>query len=208
MKTPRSQMLALLLTFSAITPCLAQSSSSRAGSVWVPPPVGSLLGGGYTDTGKKQVSPGAPTTNAFNAEPAPLKNALASLDAKSDMIINGKSAMVSAVSGQTSVSTTTLKGQRAKTGLSFTELLVANSIAEGSKTSFDSVVAMREKSRAWAEVANRLHVSVNSLTARARAADQAMASVNRANQRTHEQTKDDSGLRNYGRGNIGKPPGG
>lgn len=198
----------LALTLSVILPCRGQTASSARRTVWVPPPAGSLLGGGFTDAGDAPPPSSRPGgTTAFQAEPPPLRTALERLNAKSAAMAGRTPLLPVAVSRQASVSVETLKRQRASTSLTYAELLVANSLAVGSKNSFDTVVAMRAKSRAWGDVARQLHVSLNSLISRAQAAEKSIVATENAGQRRRNENLSDSGAGNFGRGRVGLAPG-
>jgi len=57
--------------------------------------------------------------------------------------------------------------QQAETGLSFGELLIANSLATKSQKSFGEIVALRAKTRTWGELAERLQINPNFIITRA-----------------------------------------
>jgi hypothetical protein len=57
---------------------------------------------------------------------------------------------------QTKVPVRTLVSQQVDTRLSYGELLIANSLAEGSQKSFKEIIAMRIKTKTWGELAMQL----------------------------------------------------
>lgn len=208
MQKAHIEAVVLALTLSAIRPCHAQTASPARRTVWVPAPAGSLLGGGFVDAGDAPAPSSRPGgTTAFQAEPPPLRTALEKLNAKSTAMAGRTALLPAAVSRQTSVPLETLKRQRATTNLTFAELLVANSLAVESKNSFDAVVAMRAKSRAWGDVARQLHISLNTLISRAQAAEKSVALTENASRRRRNENLSDSGAGSFGRGRVGLAPG-
>ncbi len=100
--------------------------------------------------------------------------AIAKLDAKAKTAVDGWALMTTAVSWQTKVPIEVLKGQRATSGLTYGELLVANSLATGSGKNIDQVLAFRAKSQNWSQLARKLHIGVGSLIARLKGADESI----------------------------------
>jgi hypothetical protein len=149
----------------------AQTNVPRKTSVYVPPPMGSHLGGGYVRTDEADNNK---STAKLGTENTTLGKAVASLDAKAATVVDGYALMPTAVSWQTKVPTEVLKKQRAKSGLTYGQLLVANSLASGSGKSFEQILALRAKTRDWSQLAGNLHVDVNSIVARLKAADESV----------------------------------
>ena len=149
----------------------AQSNAPRKTSIYVPPPMGSHLGGGYVSTGEADNNK---STSKLGPENTTLGKAVASLDAKAGTVVDGYALMPTAVSWQTKVPAEVLKKQRAKSGLSYGQLLVANSLASGSGKTFEQVLALRAKTRDWSQLAANLHVNVNSIIARLKSADESV----------------------------------
>lgn len=149
----------------------AQTTAPRKTSVYVPPPMGSHLGGGYVRTGDADNNK---STSKLGPENTTLGKAVANLDAKASTVVDGYSLMPTAVSWQTKVPAEVLKKQRAKSGLSYGQLLVANSLASGSGKTFEQVLALRAKTQDWNQLAANLHVGVNSIMARLKAADESV----------------------------------
>lgn len=182
-------------------------------TVWVSPPTGSLLGGGYVDAG--ETPKGAPDSAArLTAENPRLRAAVVKLDAEAKTQVEGWTLIANAVAWQTKVPVKTLKQQHESTGLTYGELLVANSLAVGSGNSFEAVMAMKGKNRNWADVAKQLRINPDSITERAKAASESLRFAHgRRNQRRDENLRDsgftngqpnsDSSLRRAGMGGAG-----
>jgi hypothetical protein len=102
-------------------------------------------------------------------EPA-FRRAIDLLDGQSGKVMRGVGLVPAAVSTQTGVSVGTLAAQQAETGLSYGELLVADSLAVGSGNSFARILAMRAQTQTWAELSLKLRINPNSIVARAQAA--------------------------------------
>jgi hypothetical protein len=111
-----------------------------------------------------------------------------------------------AVSIQTKVPVEVLKKQRSASGLSYGQLLVANSLASGSGKSFDQILALRAKNRSWSQLATNLHISVKSIIARVNAADESVKYAESRRRLRREENLNDSGFHNGAR--IGVMPGG
>ncbi len=167
---------ALVIIFAAlgisVTLVCAQTNAPRKKTIWVPPPMGSHLGGGFVDSG--EVNNESATRLETAKENRALGKAIAKLDAKAKTAIDGWALMPTAVSWQTKVPVEILKGQRATSGLTYGELLVANSLATGSGKSFDQILAFRAKIQNWSQLARKLHIGVGSLIARLKAADESI----------------------------------
>ena len=106
----------------------------------------------------------------MTGEDPAFRMAIDSLDAQAGKVMRGVGLVPAAVSLQTKVPLETLVTQQAETGLSYGELLVANSLAVGSNKSFARILAMRAKTLTWAELSLKLRINPNSLIARAQAA--------------------------------------
>jgi hypothetical protein len=174
-----------------ILPCQAQTSAPPTKrTVWVEPPTGSLLGRGAVDAGDRNDA--RPTTAAVSAAEKPsFKTALNDLNAQSATVVEGYSLMGPAVSGQTGVSVEILKKQRAATGLSFGELLVANSLASGSGKSFNEIMRIKAKTQGWSQLAKQLNINIDSVTARLRTAGESVKyAESRRRQRRDQNIRD------------------
>ena len=134
--------------------------------------MGSHLGGGFVETGETD---NQSTTRLSSSQEDPkLRTAIERLDAKAPTTVEGWSLIATAVSWQTKVSVENLKKQRATTGLTYGQLLVANSLAEGSGKSFDRILALRSTSGNWSRLAGKLHISVKSIIERLDAANESI----------------------------------
>ena len=195
----------LAVAITIVLPCQAQTSvPAKKRTVWVEPPTGSLLGRGAVDAGDHDDGRSA-TATVSAAEKPTVRTALGELNAQSATVVEGVSLIGPAVSGQTGVPLDTLKKQRAATGLSFGELLVANSLASGSGKSFNEIVRMKAKAQTWSHLAQQLNINIDSISTRLRTATESVKyAESRRNQRREQNIRDtlrDS--RNLSRANPG-----
>ena len=146
-------------------------------TVYTPPPTGSLLGGGYTsagDTDARSQSTEASTICSGSSDKASFRQALAQFDAQSRArwwTVMPSSAP--AVRLQT-VFRKTLKWQRQKTGMTYGELLVTNSLANGSGKSFNDILAMKNKGQSWSQISQSLRINIDSITTRLKTAEESV----------------------------------
>ncbi len=143
----------------------AQSSQPhrhRDLTVWVQGQRGSFIGCGYASTYLTNIR-----ARTIEKEDANLRNAIASLDNLGMLPVQGFGLLPAAVAWQTGTSMRALIKEQADTGLSYGELLLANSLASKSNRSFADIIAMRERTRTWGELAEQLHVSPGFIIARA-----------------------------------------
>ncbi len=103
-----------------------------------------------------------------------LGTAIAKLDARAGTVVDGYTLMAAAVSWQTKVPVEILKKQHTASGLSYGQLLVANSLATGSAKSFDEIMALQARTESWSRLAEKLHVSLHSIVARANTATESI----------------------------------
>jgi len=201
---------AIIFTFSITFIAVGQSqpaaspSPAKKRTVWVDPPLGSHIGGGYTDAGDASDSSKAATGIDRRGENPALAKALAQLNAQTGTVVQGYALISEAVALQTRIPAAKIRAQRSATGLSFGDLLVANSLAEGSGKSFNEVLAMKTKSGAWDPLAKKLSIDMNSIIARTRAASESVQYAESRNNRNREQNKHDNSLL---RRNAGPPAG-
>jgi hypothetical protein len=182
----------------------AQTPVPKKNTIWVPPPVGSHIGGHFEDAGDVE-SKG--TSNLGKAgEKSDLGAAVAKLDARANTVVEGHALLPTAVSIQTGVKVEVLTKQRASSGLSYGQLLVANSIASGSGKSFDEVLALRAKSQSWSQLATSLHINPKSIIGRINAADEQVRFAESRRRLRREENLKDSGFHPGAR--IGTFPGG
>jgi hypothetical protein len=187
-----------------IETALVRAQAPQERSVWVPPPTGSHIGGGFTSSGDSNNKSASKLRTT--QENTALGTAVATLDAKAATVVDGYALMPTAVAWQIKVPVEVLKKQRATSGLTYGQLLVANSLASGSGKSFDQILALRAKTRNWSQLAENLHVSVKSIIGRINAADDSLKYAESHRRLRREQNLNDNGLQ---RGNrIGVTPGG
>jgi hypothetical protein len=181
---------AIAITLALVLPCSAQKASpapTKKRTVYTPPPTGSLLGGGYADAGDTDVVANPPRASTLSsADKANFRQALTRFDAQSATIVAGYSLIVPAVKLQTGVPVETLKWQHDKTGMTFGELLVANSLAGGSGRSFSDILGMKNRGMSWTAISKQLGINIDSITTRLQAAEQ---SVKYAQSRRREKSK-------------------
>lgn len=104
--------------------------------------------------------------------------------------------IVNAVAWQTKVPVKTLKQQPESTGMTFGELLIANSLAVGSNTSFESVLAMKQKTRRWSDLARQLKINPDSIVGRADAATHSLVLAHSRRERRRDENLRDNGFQN------------
>jgi hypothetical protein len=191
MKIVATLTACMAVVIAIILPCQAQTSAPPTKrTVWVEPPTGSLLGRGAVDAGDR--SDARPTTaTASAAEKSSFKTALNDLNAQSATVVEGYSLIGPAVSWQTGVPVEIVKKQRAATGLSFGELLVANSLASGSGKSFNEIMRIKAKTQGWSQLAKQLNINIDSVTARLRTAGESVKyAESRRRQRRDQNIRD------------------
>jgi len=164
----------LAVATTIILPCQAQTSApAKNRTVWVDPPTGSLLGRGAIKAGDQGDGRSSAATVSAAEKPT-FRTALGDLDAQSATVVEGWALIGPAVTWQTGVPLDILKKQRAATGLSFSELLVANSLANGSGKSFNEIVRMKAKAQTWTRLAQQLTINIDSISARLRTASESV----------------------------------
>ena len=88
--------------------------------------------------------------------------------------MDGYALIVPAVKLQTGVPAETLKWQRQKTGMTYGELLVTNSLANGSGKSFNDILAMKNKGQSWSQISQSLRINIDSITTRLKTAEESI----------------------------------
>ncbi len=181
----------LAVATTIILPCQAQTSvPAKKRTVRVEPPTGSLLGRGAINAGDHGDGRSSAATVSAAEKPT-FRTALGDLDAQSATVVEGWSLIGPAVTSQTGVPLDTLKKQRAATGLSFGELLVANSLASGSGKSFNEIVRMKAKAQTWSQLARQLNINIDSISARLRTASESVKyAESRRRQRRDQNIRD------------------
>jgi uncharacterized protein YerC len=165
-------------------------------AVWVPPPVGSLLGGGYARVPKNNIT--------GNDEPA-LLHAIRSLNAAAGTQ-EERPFVVAAVSRSTGVSERELQAQQDVLQLRFGELCAINAIARGNSNKVHEIATLKSKGKTWTQLANANGVSIATVVQTARNASQMTVDSysNNADRSKGGQRK----LKNIGLGDsAGHPPG-
>src|ERR1700719_1027417 len=71
-----------------------------------------------------------------------------------------KQRMLSIITINTDIATTTLERQKTETGLSFGDVYVAHSLALATKKKFSAIVAMKKSGQSWAQIAKSHHVTL------------------------------------------------
>ncbi len=141
-------------------------------TVWVTSQLGSHIGSGYASTYLTNIR-----ARTIGKEDARLKKAINSLDGLGMMPVKGFGLVPAAVAWQTDTRMRNLIQEQADTGLSYGELLMAHALAAKSKESFADVVAMRERTRTWGELARKLGVDPNVVVANANLASERILAV-------------------------------
>lgn len=197
MKRTAALLIISVLAVSA-TVAWGQTNRPKKTTIWVAPPTGSHLGGGFVETGevKNQSTSKTAVTNDNTA----LGIAVAQLDAKAGTVVDGYALMPVAVSWQTKVPVEVLKKQRTMSGLTYGQLLVANSLATGSGKSFDQILKLRAKNQNWSQLAEKLHVGVGSIVARVKAADASLKYAEARRKLRRDQSIDATDFQRSGRG--------
>ncbi len=166
-----------------------KSYKNKEATLWVAPPTGSLLGGGYADSGETHIRP-----KTIAREQPGFRSAIQLLDAQGSVTVAGAGLVPTAVAWQTKVPVRTLVSQQVNTRSSYGELLIANSLAEGSQKSFNEILALRAKAKTWGELSRQLHINPDSIKARAEAASSAISYAEARRNRRREQNLRDSGF--------------
>ena len=188
---PFISMLGVILLCSGVSARSEEQKSykNKEATLWVAPKTGSLLGGGYADSGETHIR-----ANTIARERPGFPNAIELLDRQGGVTVAGVGLVPTAVAWQTKVPVRTLVTQQVNTRLSYGELLIANSLAEGSQKSFKEIIAMRTKTKTWCELSMQLHINPDSIKARAEAASNAISYAEARRNRRREQNLRDSGF--------------
>ncbi|MEO8439562.1 MAG: hypothetical protein ABI540_05005 [Spartobacteria bacterium] len=104
-----------------------------------------MIGGGYTSSYLTNIH-----AKTMAAEVLALRNAINQLASLGMISVKGFGLLPAAVSWQTDTPMPKLIEQQADTGLSYSELLLANSLAAESGQDFARIIALREQTRTWA----------------------------------------------------------
>lgn len=131
-------------------------------TVFVPPPAGSLLGGGSVRVPKRKI--------AGNDEAALLGN-IRLLNAAAGTR-DERPFVVSAVSKVTGVSERTLQSQQDRLSLRFGELCAINSIARGNDAKVQEIASQKSKGRSWTDLAKANGLGIGAVTQMAKNANE------------------------------------
>jgi hypothetical protein len=71
-----------------------------------------------------------------------------------------KRRMLSIITINTDVATTTLEEEKARTGLSFGDIYVAHSLSLATRKKFDTIVALKKRGQSWSQIARAHKVSL------------------------------------------------
>lgn len=149
----------------ALSLCILSGSSSaesNSESVYVPPPVGSHLGGGYASVPKKEIT---------GNDEAALLHAIRKLDAASRTKTE-RPYVVTAVSRSTGVSERELQAQQDILQLRFGDLCAINAIARGDSNKVQEIATLKAKGRTWTQIANANGLSIATVVQKARNASE------------------------------------
>jgi hypothetical protein len=130
-------------------------------SIYVPPPVGSHLGGGYVKV---------PIENQGNDESALLATITKLNAAGSEK--RERQFVLEAVSRSTGVSQRELQAQQDILQLRFGDLCAINAISRGNSDKVQQIATLRSKGSSWTQLANANGVSIAAVVQTARNADQ------------------------------------
>jgi len=187
-----------------VSPCVAQTKKR---TVYTAPPTGSLLGGGYSDAGDPEPKnqPSKATTLSGN-DNASFRDALMKFDAQSGTIVDGYALVGPAVKLQTGVPIETLQRQHEVTRLTYGELLVANSLANGGGKKFNDIIALKNKGQSWTQISKQLGVNIESVTARLKTASESIRYAQSRKRERRNQNVSDS-MRDLERNAVPRPGG-
>lgn len=136
-------------------------------TVFVPPPVGSLLGGGAVRVAKRNIV--GNDENALLGNISRL-NAAAGATAERPFVIN-------AVSRVTGVSERELQAQQDRLQLRFGELCAINAIAHGNSSKVQQIAAEKSKGQSWTDLARANGLSIASVVQVAQNANEMTANA-------------------------------
>ncbi|HEY3662096.1 MAG TPA: hypothetical protein VGL24_02985 [Chthoniobacterales bacterium] len=142
----------------------ASANQQEYDTVFVPPPVGSLLGGGSVRVPKKY---NGVDEQALNGNIRSLNAAAGSKDERPFV--------VTAVSRATGVSTQTLQAQQDLLRLRFGELCAINAIARGNTAKAREIAGLRSQGRSWTDLAKANGLSVATVAQVTRSASEMTA---------------------------------
>lgn len=165
-------------------------------TVFVPPPVGSLLGGGSVRVAKKNITGTDEKALLGNIRRL---NAAAGTAAERPFV-------VAAVSRATGVTERQLQAQQDLLQLRFGDLCAINAIARGNSSKVQEIASLKSKGRSWTDLAQANGVSVATVVKVAQNANELTVNsyTNAAERAKGGQQK----LKDFGRPQPNVPPGG
>jgi hypothetical protein len=119
----------------------------------------------------------------------------------------GRTRVLTAISGETGVSVTTLQSQQSATKLGFGDLTIANLLASASGKTFDQIVAMFKAGEGWGKIAKDLDLNLGMIVSKAKRADQAalQAQTGQGSQRSQTENPNSSQMGNSNFGPTNNP---
>jgi len=165
-------------------------------TVFVPPPVGSLLGGGSVRVPKKNIT--GTDENALVGNIRRLNAAAGSADERPFV--------VAAVSRVTGVTERELQAQQDLLQLRFGDLCAINAIARGDSNKVQEIASLKSKGRSWTDVAQANGVAVATVVKVAQNANE--LTVNSYSSAADRAKGGQQKLKDIGRPRPNVPPGG
>lgn len=96
---------------------------------------------------------------AVRLEATSIRQTIASINADAQKP-GGPERVLKSISASTHIPVATLEKEKAKSGLSFGDLYVANAIASASGKKFDEIVGLKRKGQTWDKIADDNNVSI------------------------------------------------
>ncbi|HEY3662285.1 MAG TPA: hypothetical protein VGL24_03955 [Chthoniobacterales bacterium] len=141
-------------------------------TVWVSSPAANMHGGGYSSAFLTNIR-----ARTIAKDAPKLRKAIVSLDDLGMLQVKGFGLVPAAVAWQSDLPMRKVIQQQAASGLSYGEILMANSIAAKSGQSFNRVVSLRARSQNWGTVSDQLGVSSDYIVAKANIAARQIIAV-------------------------------
>lgn len=141
-------------------------------TVWVSSPAANMHGGGYSSAFLTNIR-----ARTVGKDDPKLRKAIVSLDDLGMLQVKGFGLVPAAVAWQSELPMRKVIQQQAATGLSYGEILMANSIAAKSGQGFNRVVSLRARSQNWGAVSDQLGVSSDYIVAKANIAARQIIAV-------------------------------
>ncbi len=145
----------------ATTQTAAADTGVKNKTLWVPPPVGSLLGGGYVRVANE----------VQGNDEAALIGTIGQLNAAGGSK-EERPFVISAVSRSTGVSVRELRAQQDNLRLQFGQLCAINAIAHGNSNKVQEIALLKSKGKTWTELAQANGISIATVVQKARNANE------------------------------------